>query len=82
MAREFPAVLFERYVDDAVVHCLSERQARFVLKAIMQRIEAVGLAVHPDKTWIVYCRVICRRMWSRQEVTGVSLIRRGIEPVF
>ena len=28
MAREFPAVPFERYVDDAVVHCVSERQAR------------------------------------------------------
>ena len=28
MAREFPTVPFERYVDDAVVHCVSERQAR------------------------------------------------------
>lgn len=28
MAREFPAVRFERYVDDAVVHCVSESQAR------------------------------------------------------
>ena len=25
MAREFPAVAFERYADDAVVHCVSER---------------------------------------------------------
>ncbi len=30
MAREFPAIAFERYVDDAVVHCVSERQARHV----------------------------------------------------
>jgi hypothetical protein len=28
MAREFPTVPFERYADDAVVHCKSERQAR------------------------------------------------------
>ena len=28
MAREFPGVVFERYVDDAVIHCVSERQAR------------------------------------------------------
>jgi RNA-directed DNA polymerase len=56
MGREFPAVEFERYVDDAVVHCVSERQARFVLKAIRQRMEEVGLALHPDKTRIVYCR--------------------------
>jgi group II intron reverse transcriptase/maturase len=56
MGREFPGVRFERYVDDAVVHCVSERQARFVLTAIRQRMEAVGLALHPDKTRIVYCR--------------------------
>ena len=30
MAREFPTVPFERYADDAVVHCMSERQARHV----------------------------------------------------
>ena len=34
MAREFPTVRFERYVDDAVVHCVSERQARQVLAAL------------------------------------------------
>ena len=34
MAREFPGVWFERYVDDAVVHCLSKRQAHVVLTAI------------------------------------------------
>jgi len=28
MVREFPTIEFERYVDDAVVHCVSERQAR------------------------------------------------------
>ena len=33
MAREFPSIRFERYVDDAVVHCVSERQARQVLAA-------------------------------------------------
>ena len=56
MAREFPAVRFERYVDDAVVHCVSERQARFVLGAIRERMGEIGLALHPDKTRVVYCR--------------------------
>ncbi|MBB5156879.1 group II intron reverse transcriptase/maturase [Saccharopolyspora phatthalungensis] len=56
MAREFPDVAFERYVDDAVVHCVSERQARRVLQAIKGRMVEVGLALHPDKTRIVYCR--------------------------
>ena len=54
MAREFPTVPFERYVDDAVVHCVSEQQARTVLTAIGDRMEQVGLRLHPDKTRIVY----------------------------
>jgi RNA-directed DNA polymerase len=56
MAREFPAVRFERYVDDAVVHCVSESQAHRVLAAIADRMREVGLVLHPDKTRIVYCR--------------------------
>jgi RNA-directed DNA polymerase len=56
MAREFPTVTFERYVDDVVVHCVSEARAREVLAAIAGRMERVGLRLHPDKTRIVYCR--------------------------
>jgi len=61
MAREFPAVTFERYVDDAVVHCKSEAQARIVVAAIAERMEQVGLRLHPDKTKIVYCKDGARR---------------------
>lgn len=56
MGREFPTVRFERYVDDAVVHCVSERQARQVLAALQIRMAEVGLRLHPDKTRIVYCK--------------------------
>lgn len=56
MARKFPAVPFERYVDDAVVHCRCERQARMVAAAIGERMEQVGLRLHPEKTRIVYCK--------------------------
>ena len=61
MAREFPTVTFERYVDDAVVHCVSEARAREVLAAIAERMEQVGLRLHPDKTRIVYCQDANRR---------------------
>jgi len=61
MVREFPGVTFERYVDDAVVHCVSERQARRVLAAIGARMEQVGLRLHPDKTRIVHCKDSNRR---------------------
>jgi RNA-directed DNA polymerase len=56
LEREFPAVMFERYADDAVVHCATERQAREVLAALEQRMAEVGLQLHPDKTRIVYCK--------------------------
>ena len=56
MAREFPTVPFERYADDAVVHCKSERQAHLVRRAIADRMAEVGLRLHPAKTKIVYCK--------------------------
>jgi RNA-directed DNA polymerase len=55
LSRNFPDVQFERYADDAVVHCDSERRAREVLKAIEDRMAEVGLQLHPTKTQIVYC---------------------------
>jgi RNA-directed DNA polymerase len=61
LAREFPAVQFERYADDAVVHCVSLRQAEQVLAALTERMAQVGLELHPDKTRIVYCKDAKRR---------------------
>jgi RNA-directed DNA polymerase len=61
LAREFPAVQFERYADDAVVHCSSEREARAALAALTSRMEEVGLRLHPAKTKIVYCKDDRRR---------------------
>ena len=61
MTRSFPAVRFERYVDDAVVHCASRQQAEMLRAAIGQRMVDVGLRLHPDKTRIVYCKDSNRR---------------------
>ncbi len=62
LEREFPAVEFERFADDAVVHCATERQARQVRDALAERLESVGLRLHPDKTKIVYCKDRKRRL--------------------
>lgn len=56
LRREFPTVTFERYADDAIVHCVTESQARRVLAAITHRMEEVGLRLHPAKTKVVYCK--------------------------
>jgi RNA-directed DNA polymerase len=61
LATQFPAVSFERYADDAVVHCVSKAQAEQVLGAIEDRMAQVGLEVHPGKTRIVYCKDDTRR---------------------
>jgi group II intron reverse transcriptase/maturase len=61
MARQYPSVPFERYCDDAVVHCVSQAQARHVAQAIADRMVEVGLRLHPDKTKIVYCKDANRR---------------------
>jgi group II intron reverse transcriptase/maturase len=61
MQRDFPSVPFERYADDALVHCGSERQAKKVLDAIRDRFKECGLELHPMKTRIVYCQDSDRR---------------------
>jgi len=56
MKRSFRNVQFERYADDAIVHCKPEQQARAVLEAIRGRFERCGLERHSEKTRIVYCK--------------------------
>ncbi|MBV8432393.1 MAG: group II intron reverse transcriptase/maturase [Solirubrobacterales bacterium] len=56
MARNFPDCPFERYADDAVVHCRTLERAREVRAALEERMGEVGLRLHPDKTRIVYCK--------------------------
>jgi RNA-directed DNA polymerase len=56
MARSFPAVRFERYCDDIVVHAASERHARFLRDAIAKRLAECGLELSERKTRIVYCK--------------------------
>lgn len=61
MQRTLPSVPFERFADDAVVHCRSKRQVESVLVAIRERFLQCGLELHPTKTRIVYCKDSDRR---------------------
>jgi group II intron reverse transcriptase/maturase len=56
LVREFPGCPFERYADDAVVHCRTKAQAELVLDRLRKRMEQVGVGLHPEKTRIVYCK--------------------------
>jgi RNA-directed DNA polymerase len=56
MKLDHPSIRFARYADDIVVHCRSEAQAQFMLRAIKRRLARCKLQLHPDKTKIVYCK--------------------------
>lgn len=79
MAREFPHVPFERFVDDVIVHCVSEQQARRVKDAIASRLaECGGLRLHPDKTRIVYCKTSGRH--GRHERVSFDFLGYTFKP--
>ena len=56
MRRNLPAVPFERYADDVVLHCASLAQAQHVLEAVRGRLRECKLELNLEKTEIVYCR--------------------------
>jgi group II intron reverse transcriptase/maturase len=56
LARTQPRVRFERYCDDIIVHCFSEKQAKYIRNVIAARLWKFGLKLHPEKTRIVYCK--------------------------
>jgi len=56
MRLDHPSIRFARYGDDIIVHCRSEAQALFMLRAIKRRLARCKLQLHPDKTKIVYCK--------------------------
>jgi len=61
IAAKYPQVQFERYADDAIVHCKTEVEAQEVRAAIAARLEECRLELHPEKTKIVYCKDDDRR---------------------
>ena len=78
LSRTFPAVTFERYCDDAVIHCTSQEQAHQVRDALAVRLATVGLELHPDKTRIVYCKDDDRR--GDHEVTSFTFLGYTFRP--
>lgn len=56
MRKNYPQSPFERYADDAIVHCRTEAEAQKVRAAIAARMKECGLELHPEKTKVVYCK--------------------------
>ena len=53
MRRNYKSIPFERYADDILVHCRSEKQAKWIRTIIEQRLNQCGLELNPEKTKIV-----------------------------
>ncbi|KAA1241033.1 group II intron reverse transcriptase/maturase [Aquimarina sp. RZ0] len=82
-------VKFTRYADDVILHCKSQSHAEQMLGAIKNRMQNIGLELHPQKTKIVYCKDYRRREkyhnvkfdflgYSFQPRTSKSKKRRGL----
>jgi group II intron reverse transcriptase/maturase len=61
MEKNYPQIEFERYADDCIIHCLTEKQSLYIKDMINKRLKECKLELHPEKTKIVYCKDIRRK---------------------
>jgi len=65
MANNHPEKPFERYADDIIVHCKTEKQAIFIKSEIQKRMQVCKLSLHPKKTKIVNFRGESKKKYPR-----------------
>ena len=65
MKNNHPEKPFERYADDIVVHCKTEKQALFLKSLINKRMRQCKLELHPEKTRIVHLRGEASKKYPR-----------------
>ena len=56
MEKYHPNMPFERYCDDAIIHCTTEKQAQFIKSAVEKRMKECCLELNREKTNVVYCK--------------------------
>jgi RNA-directed DNA polymerase len=61
LVKYYTDCLFERFADDAVIHCNTIQRAVQLKEALTKRLKECGLEMHADKTKIVYCKDSNRR---------------------
>lgn len=81
MEKNYPTIPFERYADDSVCHCRTEKQAHFLKSVLTKRFEECGLKLNEEKTKIVYCKDSNRRGDSEHtsfDYLGYTFRPRGV----
>ena len=61
MEIHYPETPFERYADDTICHCRTEKEAKEMLAAIKVRFEGCCLKLNEQKTKVVYCKTSRRK---------------------
>src|SRR5690606_31534819 len=56
MSRTNPCTPFERYADDAIIHCRTQVETEEILEKLKKRFKECKLELHPIKTKIIYCK--------------------------
>lgn len=80
MSKHHPEKPFERYADDIIIHCKTERQALYMMREIRKRLEACKLTVHPDKTKLVNLRGFSQKKYPKSfDFLGFTIKLRGFK---
>ena len=58
---EYPHIPFERYADDIICHCKTQKQANWLMTRIEERFARCRLTLNREKTKTVYCKDDDRR---------------------
>jgi RNA-directed DNA polymerase len=70
--RTIPDIPFCRYADDGLLHCVTEKQAHFVLGKLKSRLKECGLEINQSKSRIVYCKDANRK--NEEEITKFDFL--------
>ena len=56
ITNNFSSCPWERYADDGLIHCVSKKQAEYILDMLKKQMKEVGLEIHPEKSKVIFCR--------------------------
>lgn len=80
MEKNHPEKPFERYADDIIVHCKTEKQTMYMLRIIKLRMLSCGLQLHPKKTRIVNLRGEAEAKYPKKyDFLGFSIKPNGLK---
>jgi hypothetical protein len=79
ITKEFSRNPWERYADDGIIHCLSEKQAQYIMDSLSKRMKECGLEIYPEKSRIVYCRSSNFNKHYKNEALTSSDIHSGAD---